>query len=86
MEELEKKVLSLICERLGIDDVDVGSFDYDSPLFASGGTDGLGLDSVDALELVVILKQSFNVKVTNDDMKTLRTVRSVADFIREKTK
>ena len=83
--ELEKRILDLIVDTLSLEDVDTENFDYDVSIFASQDKEGrgLGLDSVDALELVVSLRSEFGVKVTGEDMKTLQTVRSVADFVRE---
>jgi acyl carrier protein len=56
----------------------------DLPLFGSGG---LGLDSIDALELVVSLEKSFGVGVPNSEVasKALQTVNSIHDYIIEKS-
>ena len=53
------------------------------PLF---GPDGLGLDSIDALELVVSMEKTFGVGVPNPDVagKVLRTVNTIHDYILEK--
>ena len=55
----------------------------DLPLF---GPDGLGLDSIDALELVVSMEKTFGVGVPNSDVagKALRTVNTIHDYILEK--
>lgn len=55
----------------------------DLPLF---GPDGLGLDSIDALELVVSMEKSFGVGVASSDVagKALRTVNTIHDYILEK--
>lgn len=86
MDSIEKRVLNMIVEKLGLDEVDENEFDFDSPIFASYSDDedeGLGLDSVDALELVVGLKETFDVKVSDEDMAIFRSVSSIADYIRE---
>lgn len=56
----------------------------DLPLFGAGG---LGLDSIDALELVVSMEKTFGVAVPNSEVagKALRTVNSIHDYILEKT-
>lgn len=56
----------------------------DLPLFGPGG---LGLDSIDALELVVSMEKAFGVGVANAEVasKALRTVNSIHDYIIEKT-
>lgn len=55
----------------------------DAPLF---GPDGLGLDSVDVLELVLELERSFGVTIEDQDtgMQALRSVNSIAEFIRSR--
>jgi acyl carrier protein len=52
-----------------------------TPLF---GPDGLGLDSVDVLELVLELERSFGVTIENQDtgMMALRSVETIAEFVR----
>ena len=56
----------------------------DLPLFGPGG---LGLDSIDALELVVSMEKTFGVGVPNSEVasKALQTVNSISDYIRQKT-
>jgi acyl carrier protein len=55
----------------------------DLPLFGPGG---LGLDSIDALELVVSMEKTFGVGVANSEVaaKALRTVNTIHDYILEK--
>ena len=54
----------------------------DLPLF---GQDGLGLDSIDALELVVSLEKQFGVTIPNSDVakSALATVNSIADYVEQ---
>lgn len=51
----------------------------EQPLFM----DGLGLDSIDALELIVLLQQKYNIKVSNpqEGPKIFKTVKSLAEYI-----
>jgi acyl carrier protein len=55
----------------------------DLPLF---GANGLGLDSIDALELVVSMEKTFGIGVPNSEVasKALRTVNTIHDYILEK--
>ncbi|MBA3832714.1 MAG: acyl carrier protein [Chthoniobacterales bacterium] len=55
----------------------------DQPLFGAGG---LGLDSIDALELVVSMEKTFGVGVPNSEVagRALQTVNSIHDYILEK--
>jgi acyl carrier protein len=57
--------------------------DNDRPLFGPGG---LGLDSIDALELVVSMEKTFGVGVPNSEVaaKALRSVNTIHDYILEK--
>ena len=56
----------------------------DAPLF---GPNGICLDSIDALELVVSMEKTFGVGVPNSEVagKALQTVNSIHDYIVEKT-
>ncbi len=53
---------SAIIEELRLEDITVEEIEDDMALF---GDDGLGLDSVDAIELTLVLEKKFGVKVTN---------------------
>jgi len=58
IEELKVKII----EGLGLEDIEIDELEDDMALF---GDDGLGLDSVDAIELSLILEKEFGVKITN---------------------
>ena len=57
----------------------VEELDMDVPLFG----EGLGLDSIDALEIVLELQRSFGVVVTDEQMgqRVLRSIRTIVDFV-----
>ena len=78
-EPLESQVKTAIvrCLRMPIA---AGDIQDDMPLFG----EGLGLDSIDALEIVLELQRSFDVVVSDEQMgqRVLRSVRTIADFIR----
>jgi acyl carrier protein len=78
---LEQGVKQMIIARLGLE-IDPDSVEIDAPIFASFG-EGLNLDSIDALELVVALNENYSVKVGDEDMGIFRSVRTITDFIRE---
>jgi len=82
--ELEKSILLMIIDRLSLEDIDVDNYDYDMPIFAAEDESGLCLDSVDALEIVVGLKKDFNVEMEKEDTEVFRTIRRIADYVREK--
>jgi acyl carrier protein len=79
-EEIKQGIVRSL--RLPIAPEDIGD---STPLF----TDGLGLDSIDVLELVLELERSFGVSITDEQtgMRVLRSVDTIAEFIRaERTK
>ncbi len=62
---LEREVASLIVESLNLEDVDPGQIDPEAPLFR----EGLGLDSIDALELALAISKKYGFKLQSDDKK-----------------
>lgn len=56
------EVKSKMIKGLNLEDIEVDEIEDDMALF---GDDGLGLDSVDAIELTLIIEQEFGVKITN---------------------
>jgi acyl carrier protein len=83
-EELVEKLKGQIIEALKLEDISPEDIDADEPLFV----EGLGLDSIDALELIVILDKHYGIKIkTADDGKTvLQSVSSIAKYIQENKK
>ncbi len=80
--ELKSKVKDLIVRRLKLE-IAPTSIDDSAPLFG----EGLGLDSIDALELVLGLEQEFGIKVADEEVgiKAFSSVNSLTDFIKEKS-
>lgn len=70
-----------IIEQLNLQDTKPGDIGNDEPLFV----DGLGLDSIDALELIFIVQQNYNVKLAKpgDGPLVFRSVSTMADYIIE---
>ena len=68
-----------IIEQLNLQDVKPEDIGDDQALFV----EGLGQDSIDALELIVLLQQKYQVKLSNadDGPKVFRTVRTMAEYI-----
>ena len=60
MDELILELKSEIIEVLNLEDVKPEDIDNDAPLF---GDDGLGLDSIDALELIVLMEKNYGIKL-----------------------
>ena len=84
MSDLKLRVKDMIIERLKLEGMTPDQIDDDAPLFG----DGLGLDSIDALELVLGIEQSFGVKIEDEaaGMKAFKSVRALADYIAEHAK
>jgi acyl carrier protein len=61
--ELENEVAGLIVTELKLEDVTPGEIDPEAPLFG----EGLGLDSIDALELALAVSQRYGFNITSDD-------------------
>lgn len=75
MDKLKKQII----ERLNLKDLKPESIGNDQPLFV----EGIGLDSIDALELIVLLQQEYNIRLSNaeDGPRVFHTVRTMADYI-----
>jgi acyl carrier protein len=84
MEQLIAKLKSEIIEVLNLTEMTPDSIDENEPLFV----EGLGLDSIDALELIVLLEKKYGLKLaTAEEGKTvLRSVRSMAEYITRNNK
>ncbi|MEO8348195.1 MAG: phosphopantetheine-binding protein [Acidobacteriota bacterium] len=80
-ENMAPRVKELIVRRLKLD-IDPTSIQDDAPLFG----EGLGLDSIDALELVLGLEQEFGIKVEDEEVgvKAFASVNALVDFIEHK--
>lgn len=85
MENLIEDVKKQIIAALNLDEIAPEDIDENAPLF---GPDGLGLDSIDALELIVMLEKDYGVKLS--DPKQAKSifvnVRTIAEFIRQNSK
>jgi acyl carrier protein len=79
MSDLIVQLKQEIIEALNLEEVGVDSIDTDAPLFI----EGLGLDSIDALELTVLLEKKYGIKIqTAEEGKTiLYSVRTMAEHI-----
>lgn len=76
--ELKEKIIA----GLGLEDISVDEIEDDMLLF---GDDGLGLDSVDAIELTLILEKEFGVKILNmeESQNIFKTSNTLTAYINE---
>lgn len=80
-ESIEERLKVVIVESLMLEDVTPAEIETEAPLFV----EGLGLDSIDALELAMAVHQEFGVKTSPDDERNREifySVKSLADFVR----
>ena len=80
-----EKIVNILVERLSIEIDDMNNVDYDLDLFSSDEEEGFGLDSVDALEIVVGVKNEFGIDLRNvEDIKAiLKNINALASYIEE---
>ncbi len=84
MEKLIEKIKLQVIEVLNLEDVETSDIDTDAALFG----DGLGLDSIDALELIVLLEKQYGIKIEDpkDGKKIFHSIRTIAEYIEKNTK
>ncbi|HYO78026.1 MAG TPA: phosphopantetheine-binding protein [Thermoanaerobaculia bacterium] len=77
--DLKRKLKELLIERLKFEDMTPDDIGDDDPLFAGG----LGLDSIDALEIVVMLETEFGIKVKNESSARdyFKSISSLAELV-----
>ena len=76
--ELKEKIKQAIITKLELDDEMKEELDYDTQLF---GDEGIGLDSMDSLELVTLIYDEWRIDVPSEDMKKLVSVNAIAEYI-----
>jgi acyl carrier protein len=79
-EEAETRTKETIVSALDLEDLAPGDIETDAPLFG----EGLGLDSIDALELGMAVKKAFGVTFSSDPAENKRifhSVKTLADFV-----
>ena len=79
-EEIEQTLKEIIVSSLELEDVSPADIETDAPLFG----EGLGLDSIDALELGMAIKKKFGIAFSKnpaENKQTFRSVKSLAEYI-----
>ncbi|MCO6537918.1 MAG: acyl carrier protein [Gilliamella sp.] len=80
MEKLHNEIKSLIIDVLNLEAITPDEIDTQAPLF----NDGLGLDSIDALELGLAIKNKYGIVLSAESEETKKafySIQSLADFI-----
>ncbi|HNP19747.1 MAG TPA: phosphopantetheine-binding protein [Fulvivirga sp.] len=82
MENLKEKLKVEIIELLNLEEMTPADIANDEILFG----EGLGLDSIDALELIVLLEKNYKLKIENPEegKKIFRSINTIAEFIESK--
>ena len=81
--ELKNEIKDLIIKSLDLEDITADDIKDDEPLF----NDGLGLDSIDALEIGMALQKKYNLKIDSgkeDNSKNFYSVSTIAEYVRSK--
>ena len=79
----QKELAELIVDALNLEGVDPGEIESDAPLFGSG----LGLDSIDALELALEISKRYGVQIKAEDEDNKRifaSLHALADYVQER--
>ncbi len=81
LQDIKYELKKQIIEELNIEDIKPEDIGDDAPLFG----DGLGLDSIDALELVVLLEKNYGIKIVDEEVgkRVLASINTMAEFILE---
>ncbi len=79
MEELILSLKRQLIDALYLEDMTPEQIDNDAPLFG----EGLGLDSIDALELIVILDKNYGIKLASPEQgkEIFKSINSIAEYI-----
>jgi len=79
MEELVLQLKKQIIEVLNLEEMQPSDIDTDAPLFG----EGLGLDSIDALELIVMMEKQYGIKLKDpsEGKAIFKSVATMADYI-----
>ena len=85
LEEVIVELKQRIIEALNLEEMTPDDIDTDAPLF---GDDGLGLDSIDALELIVLMEKRYGIKLASpaEGKAIFKSVRTIAEYVNENRK
>jgi acyl carrier protein len=79
MEELILELKKKIIDALNLEEMTPDDIDTDDALFG----EGLGLDSIDALELIVLMEKDYGIKLANpaEGKAIFKSIRSIAEYV-----
>lgn len=84
MDNLILLLKNQIIEALNLEEMTPDDIDANAPLFG----EGLGLDSIDALELIVLLEREYGIKLSNptEGKQIFKSISSIADYVSKNSK
>ena len=79
MEQIIQELKEHLIEELNLEEINAEDIDTEAPLFG----DGLGLDSIDALEIILLIEKKYGIKITDPKKakEAFTSVRTIAQFI-----
>lgn len=80
MEQLMRELKEALIEALNLEDITPDEIENEAPLF---GDEGLGLDSIDALEIILVLERNYGIRIANpaEGKSIFYSIHTLADFI-----
>lgn len=84
LDELKRELKELLVKDLSLEDIEPADIEDDMPLF---GDEGVGLDSLDGVEVVVMLQRHYGLEVKEMQKGTeiFRTINTLAEYVNEKS-
>ncbi|MFW6415293.1 MAG: phosphopantetheine-binding protein [Thermodesulfobacteriota bacterium] len=81
---IKQELKELFVDELGLEDLEPEDINEDDPIF---GEDGLGLDSLDAVEIVVMLQRAYGVELRDQEQlpQIFASINTIAKYIHENT-
>jgi acyl carrier protein len=85
MEQLINDLKLQIKEALHLEDLSIEDFDENAPLF---GEEGIGLDSIDILEIIVLLEKEYGIRIANskEGKAIFQNIKSIAEYVQANRK
>ena len=85
MENLIEELKTKIREALNLEDLTNEDIDADAPLF---GDDGIGLDSIDILEIIMLLEKDYGIRLANaaEGKEIFKSISTIADYVAKNRK
>ncbi|MCI6618525.1 MAG: phosphopantetheine-binding protein [Prevotella sp.] len=83
--ELQQELKEKILKALNLEDIKPEDIDDDAPLF---GDEGVGLDSIDALELIVLLEKEYGIRIKDPKAgkDVFKSIQAMAEFVNQNRK